>query len=176
MTTTIENNNQEQEDPVKTHLSKIELITVLSDLANAVRDPEVEKALLARPNGARLYELFAAAVSNEIERLMSPEKAVPKVIRNAAEAAGQILDRMNHLGYIFAAIEQGPGMQFLRLFLQTLGTQLPELPSLQRMAGSQPAPAPQQSAASRPQQQNQQSQQQYYNTNQPRGGSGAGSW
>lgn len=132
--------------PESNGLSALERITLLSDLANAVKDEGVIQAIKSRPSGEKLYALFVETVSNEIERLINPNHAGQKVMIDASTNA---LDAVNRVGQVLAAIESSPILAILREFLETIG-QLPQQ--------SRPQPARQPQPQQQPQQQSQQPQ------------------
>lgn len=103
-------------------MSVLDKISMLSDLANAARDDEIVRLMKSKPNGEKLYGLFVKAVSDEIEVLMNGASVtVPKSIASAGQMAEQVFQICNRLGQLMGAIEQGPTIQVLQMFLQNLG-------------------------------------------------------
>ena len=78
-------------------LSTLDRIQVLANLANAVQDESVKGTLLALKDGDRLYQIFANAVSREIETMMNPVAAVAKDMVDAQEVAQRLREQMIHM-------------------------------------------------------------------------------
>ena len=173
LTTTFVDVPTQEEKPAP--LTTLARISLLSDLANSVNDQGIISAIKDRPNGSKLYDLFVQSVSNEIERLMNPAQAAPKIMTTAADAAERVLAGVNHVGAIFAAIENSPTLAVLETFLRTLGGNLQQQQVQQRVQPSS-FQQQQQQLIQQQQQLSQQNQQQYSENPQPRGSSGTGSW
>jgi hypothetical protein len=121
-------------------MNALERITLLSDLANAVKDEGVIQALKSRPSGEKLYDLFVQTVSSEIERLINPNQTGTKAL---VDSSANALDTVNRVGQVLAAIESSPILAILREFLQTIG----ELPQQQAPQRQQVRQQPQQQQA-----------------------------
>lgn len=166
--------------PVVPEMSTLEKIGLLGSFANACKDNDIVDILINRPNGERLYEVFVNAVSHEIETIMNgTQAAAPKAMQDANVSAAYLANSLARFVQVFNAIEQGPGLNLFRMFVEQLGARLPPIPSPQQQ--QQPAPPPQYATVPAPQQP-QQPQQPVPHTavptarREPRGENLGGSW
>lgn len=114
--------------PAPRQPTTLEKISLLSNLASACEDPDVVKILTERASGKRLYEIFVAAVSTEIETIMNGPVQAPQALQNANASAQQLSNILQRLAQVFSAVEHGPGLGVLRMFVQQMGQRLPPIP------------------------------------------------
>jgi len=139
----MENNmseNTESGKPEEKKMSSLEKIQILANLANGVQNEDVKKAILALPSGERLYQIFVAATSHEIDMIMNPAASTPPVLQETAVLATNLRNMIAHMYQAMSDMNKSQLMMVLGVMNQKLG-------------GAAPAPLPETVQAAAPAQQ-----------------------